>query len=219
MIHILYAYISEDHHQKLLNAFLPKFSIDFQKKVTDFRRWQDAQLSLLGRILLFHGIKKFNKDYTDDAIKYTEYDKPYFEDKSIKFNISHSAEVVTCVLSADFEIGIDIELLQPIQIEDFKSQMTAGEWHRVNASEDKTTAFFTYWTQKEAVIKAHGKGLLIPLKSFEVLDDKTSINTENFFLKEIKLNDNYKCYIASNTAIDTLPVEIKEFSAFKHLTT
>tara|TARA_B110000114_G_scaffold179953_1_gene215048 strand:- start:3397 stop:3795 length:399 start_codon:yes stop_codon:yes gene_type:complete len=98
MIYILYSFISENNHQKLLEDFLLKFSIDFQKKVIGFRRWQDAQLSLLGRILLYKGTEKFNKNYNNNIIKYSEYNKPYFED----------GEMVVCVVTDVCAKGIDV---------------------------------------------------------------------------------------------------------------
>ena len=73
------------------------------------------------------------------------------------------------------DIGIDIEKIEPIKISDFKSQMTNNEWESVNNSKDTERSFFCYWSQKEAVIKTHGKGLTIPLKSFEVQNNKTTI--------------------------------------------
>jgi 4'-phosphopantetheinyl transferase len=214
MIHILYTYISEENHKSLLKEFSPNFSIDFQNRIMRFRRWQDAQLSFLGRILLYTGIKKFNKEYEENSIKYTKYKKPYFEDGEIQFNISHSGEMVVCVVSDAGDIGIDIELLKNINIEDFKPQMTDNEWKQVATSSSKIDSFYTYWTQKEAVIKAHGKGLFFALKSFEISENEAIIDGKTFFLREIKLDDKYKCFISTNTLITKELIRITALKSF-----
>lgn len=208
MIQLYYTYLSEKDHEGLLKNNLAKFPTDFQNKIKKFRRWQDAQSSLLGRIMLFKGIEELKKqNYDNREIIYTTYNKPYFEDRLVEFNISHSGEIVVCALSDEHQIGIDIELMTNIEIPDFKSQMTDREWNTLNDSHDKTDAFFKYWTQKEAVIKAHGHGLSLPLKSFEIHDDLTQINNQTFYLKEVTIHKNYKCYISSKTNMDEILIK------------
>jgi 4'-phosphopantetheinyl transferase len=210
LIYIYYSYLSEENHESLLKNDLPKFPADYQGKIERYRRWQDAQLSLLGRILLFEGIEEIYKQKPDDkVIKHTKYNKPYFEDNLIQFNISHSGDIVVCALSDEHEIGIDIEIVTDIVTDDFKLQMTENEWYKIVLSSNKKDSFFDYWTQKEAVIKAHGHGLTIPLKSFEILDNTTKINEEKYYLKEIKIDKKYKCYISLKTNIGEIYLKEK----------
>jgi 4'-phosphopantetheinyl transferase len=188
---------------------LVKFPTDFQEKIKRYRRWQDAQLSLFGRILLLRGIKEiYNQDYQDNEIQYTKYNKPYFEDDLIHFNISHSGNIIVCAITDKSEIGIDIEIITNIEIGDFKSQFTENEWNKIVLSNNKKEAFFDYWTQKEAVVKAYGYGLTIPLKSFEILENKTIINNEKFYLQELKIDTKYKCYLSLK--VDFSEVLVKE---------
>lgn len=197
LIHIYYCYLSEENHEDLLRIYLPRFDEHYQDKIRKYRRWQDAQLSILGRILLFYGIEEvFKINGYAKTIKHTEFDKPYFEENSVHFNISHSGEIVICAISDVCEIGIDIEIFSSITFDDFKFQMSQNEWQKLELSADKTAYFFEYWTQKEAVIKAHGHGLSIPLKSFEIINNNTKISNENYYLKEITVDEKYKCYIA-----------------------
>lgn len=200
MIYIYYAYLSEENHESLLRNNLLHFSEEYQQKIKRFRRWQDTQLSLLGRILLFTGMEELGLPGSHDKeIRYTRYNKPYFKDNTLKFNISHSGEIVVCALSRATEIGIDIEIMSDLIIDDFKFQMTKNEWDKISNSGNQKNAFFEYWTQKEAVIKAYGHGLSIPLKSFEIVDHKTSIQGEEYYLKELKIDEKYKCMISSKT--------------------
>lgn len=207
MVQIFYSYITKDKHELLLKKIIPGFSNDFQKKNLRYRRWQDAQSSLLGRMLLDNGLSKLNKELDIKNLHYTSYNKPYFEGEKVKFNISHSGDIVVCAISEIDEIGIDIEIIQDIEIENFKQQMTNIEWQRVVSSSNIKNAFFEYWTQKEAVMKSHGNGLSIPLKSFEIHNGQTKIEEDVFFLKEIQLDKNYKCHIALKNKIG--PIDFK----------
>ncbi len=200
----------EEKHNELIDNYLPNFSTKFRDKISRYRRWEDAQLSLLGRVLLVKGMEQMNSSFEESDLKYTQYNKPYFSCNDISFNISHSGKVVVCALTNLGDIGIDIEKIEPIIALDFKSHMTQNEWECINKSKDSNNSFFNYWTKKESVIKTHGKGLSIPLKSFEVKNDKTTIDSENFFLKEIMVEEGYSCYVALKKSLDTIEIVINK---------
>lgn len=193
---ILYTHIEENEHSFLMNKYAGIGGIQFKEKIQRFRRWQDAQLSLLGRILLQYGLNIYYgiKEY---EIYFTPYNKPYLKNENIHFNISHADKLVICAI-AKFPIGVDVEFLNPqINYIDFQTQLTPNEFNKINNSTNKIYSFLKYWTEKESVIKAHGKGLSIPLKSFEILENECTIENEQFYLKEIYLNKKYVCSIAS----------------------
>ncbi|WP_245753888.1 4'-phosphopantetheinyl transferase family protein [Myroides guanonis] len=202
-----------------MNEFLLRFPIDFQNKILNYRRWQDAQLSLLGRILLYKATANFNENYKDVSIKYNKYNKPYFGDgNEVCFNISHSGEMVVCAVTNVCDIGIDIELRQDITVEDFQPQMTDNEWLKISTSLDKMDSFYNYWTQKEAVIKCNGKGFSVILKSFEISQDIVIIDNNFFFLKEINIDDRYKCYVATSELVSNECIRVSELNSSNYYT-
>ncbi|KUJ59347.1 4-phosphopantetheinyl transferase [Flavobacteriaceae bacterium CRH] len=208
MIYLYYAYLAAENHENLLKNKLPEFSFSLNETLVKNKRWQHIQLSLLGRILLFTSLKKhYHLNLKDDAIKYNAYNKPFFEGNPVYFNISHSGEIVVCAVTDSFELGIDIEKIHEIDVDNFRVNMTNNEWHKIIASDPIHEAFFDYWTQKEAVIKASGAGQSIPLNSFEVIENSTVIKNEKLFLKEIKLDKNYKCYVASQSNSNDFYIE------------
>ena len=128
MIHVLYTSLNEDNHKKIIDHYLPDFSAEYQDKIKRYRRWQDAQLSLLGRVLLVKGLEQMNCSFNESNLRYTSFNKPFLESNDIHFNISHSEELVICALTKIGAIGIDIEKINGTKISDFKSQMTVNEW-------------------------------------------------------------------------------------------
>jgi len=198
---ILYAFINKELHQPLLDRFLNGFSPHFKDKILKYRKWEDAQLSLLGRVLLQFGLKKYyNLDKFEIELS-SDY-KPFLKEQDIYFNISHSHHLVACAI-ADFPIGIDVEKINTsVNYLDFQLQMTAGELNKIQYGEDKILDFFVYWTQKEAVLKAHGSGMMIPLDSFEINDGRCTIGGRTFFVKECCIDEDYPgCIAAENQEI------------------
>ncbi|PIF44687.1 4'-phosphopantetheinyl transferase [Chryseobacterium sp. 52] len=208
---ILYTFIDEQKHEYLLDKYSKICTEEFNSKILKYRRWQDAQLSLLGRILLKYGLNQYFsiKDFEIDR---TSNHKPFFKNQDVHFNISHAGNIVVCGISKS-AIGVDIEYVDSkINYNDFKSQMTPNEFNKIHLSEDKVRSFFTYWTEKEAVIKAHGKGLLIPLPSFEVFQSQALIEKEKLYLKEIFIHKEYQCCIASNKEIKYQKIRVEQIN-------
>lgn len=194
---ILYTFISEEKHQYILNRYINYFSEDFQQDILKYRRWQDAQLSLLGRVLLQKGLKSYY--HIDEVcVERSPDHKPYLKDLPLHFNISHSKELVVCAI-AEFPIGIDVEFIdRKINYLDFQFQMTAHEFLKIDRSQNQIGDFFSYWTQKESVMKAHGGGMMIPLDSFEIVNNECEIDSKKFFTKDIFIDENYQSCIASD---------------------
>jgi 4'-phosphopantetheinyl transferase len=92
--------------------------------------------------------------------------------ETLRFNVSHSGELVLYAVSRGRELGIDIERLRP----DFATEQiarrffSAGEVAALQTlpAGEQRQAFFACWTRKEAYLKARGDGLSLDLKQFEV---------------------------------------------------
>ncbi len=85
--------------------------------------------------------------------------KPYFQDGSIEFSISHTKHHVFCVLS-DRPVGIDAEELdRPVNPQLAKKILSAGEYRQYTRAQDQSRALLTFWVLKEAAAKASGEGL------------------------------------------------------------
>lgn len=193
---ILYAFIDKHCHEPLLDKYLNSFPENFKRKILRYRRWQDTQLSLLGRVLLTYGLKNYYQ-VSEFEIDLSHVNKPYLKEQNIYFNITHSEKLVICII-ADFPVGIDAEFIhEKINYMDFQSQMTVREFNEIHHADNKIKCLLKYWTKKEAIIKADGRGLQIPLQSFEFVNNECLVQDKTFFVKEIFIHDNYLVHIAS----------------------
>ncbi|UXE67964.1 MAG: 4'-phosphopantetheinyl transferase superfamily protein [Chryseotalea sp. WA131a] len=197
MVYVYYSRISKRNHSLLVEEHLPHFPLDFQNRLHRFKRWEDLQLSLLGRLLLERGIRELAGNTSNNFVEYTPYNKPRFStNDSIKFNISHSGEIATCAITHHHEIGIDIESIRPIILDDLENSMSKREWEQIRASDNVLKMFYSFWTRKEAVVKAYGEGLSIPLTSFEVTGKEISYGNKTFTATNVNIAAGYMCSLA-----------------------
>jgi 4'-phosphopantetheinyl transferase len=86
------------------------------------------------------------------------------------FNVSHSGRVVLLAFAGAGDVGVDVELLREVpdgpRIVDH--YFTPSEVSRIKHTGIDSHAFLRAWTRKEAVIKAVGRGLSMPLNQFDV---------------------------------------------------
>jgi 4'-phosphopantetheinyl transferase len=90
---------------------------------------------------------------------------------TLRFNVSHSANLGLIAVCLGRELGVDIERVRPITEADriVASYFTASEQATFATfpADTKDLAFHRGWTRKEAIIKAEGTGLAGLATSFE----------------------------------------------------
>jgi 4'-phosphopantetheinyl transferase len=92
-------------------------------------------------------------------------------DAPLWFNLSHTDGFVVCVAGRVRQLGVDVEnMSRKTSRQELAKRFFAPseyEYLRTLPSSLQREAFFRIWTLKEAYIKAEGKGLSIPLDSFQ----------------------------------------------------
>ena len=88
----------------------------------------------------------------------------------LTFNLSHTKGLCVLAVSHGQEIGIDVERLRHIEKDVALGHFSPRELADLDclAEEAWLTGFYRCWTSKEALLKAEGVGLNIPLDSFDV---------------------------------------------------
>jgi 4'-phosphopantetheinyl transferase len=167
-----------------------------QQKVLKYRRWQDAYGSLFGKLLLKIALEKAGSACHLDQLRYTAFNRPYLP-QAPDFNISHSGNLVACIINTTGRVGIDVETISEVSFDNFENQFTPGEWMAIHRSSAPAVTFYQFWTAKESIIKADGRGLDIPLQQLDVCGDRRILLGQTCWaVCPVSLSDSYACHIS-----------------------
>ena len=94
--------------------------------------------------------------------------KPALAEPALSFNVSHAGDLVLIAVSRPRRLGVDVEQIRPeldvrVVVEEVLGT-TDREAVKRAVEREGERAFFRYWTRYEAVVKARGDGLLLPLQ-------------------------------------------------------
>ncbi len=214
-----------------LRVFNEVLCQDEKTKADKFRFEKDKNTSIIARGALRMLLGKYlNTTPKSISFKYGEFGKPELtNNQNLKFNVSHSKDLIVIGFVNYKAIGIDVEYIKRdfdvIDIVD--NYFSKKEIVAICNIPKKlqTEVFFRGWTRKEAFIKANAKGLSFPLDSFSVSidsDEKAELyetiwnshEKNNWKIIPFKTLPEYKAAVVLSQKIDTikfLDFEITDF--------
>jgi 4'-phosphopantetheinyl transferase len=160
-----------------LNEYLLLLSNEERKKIERFhfekdRMYYQVRHGILRNILSYY----IGMDPVHIQFNYSINGKPVlkrdFNQKSIHFNLSHTNGFALYAFTREREIGVDVEYIRNIphieNVADTFLSKIENDIFCILPKKKKIETFFKEWTQKEAVVKAIGKGLSLDLKKIDV---------------------------------------------------
>lgn len=201
------------------NAYLAMMPLRVRRTVDRYRRWQDRQATLLGKVLLLKalldtfgasGLAMFQ------ALEVAGNGKPFIPGE-VEFNISHSDGMVVVAMARSGRVGIDIEKIRDVDVAEFSGHLPELANLPGNYDDDHVNLlFFDCWTRKEAVLKASGRGLSTPLEQVKLAGDTAILHGAVWHVKNLFIEKGYCCHVASDRPLEHITVEyvdvMKEWS-------
>lgn len=159
------------HHWETLDTDERKRAAAINKEFLH-RRYVTTQ-GLLRSILA----KTVNQPPEQLVIRRMEHGKPYLADyPELAFNLSHTGDTMVLAIGENCRLGVDIETCRtranfPALVEKCFAEIEAAWWRTLPETE-KIREFYRFWTRKEALVKADGRGIALGLS-------RCVINPEN----------------------------------------
>jgi 4'-phosphopantetheinyl transferase len=140
-----------------------------QARYRRFRGDDDRQMFLMGRVMARALVgRALGVSPTGWTWREGPHGRPEiaFPHTALRFNIAHSACLVVCALASGREVGVDVEDLcrRPIEPGLVYRYFAQAEVADINVGTSGwERKFLSYWTLKEAYLKARGLGLSVHL--------------------------------------------------------
>lgn len=158
----------ETFHTLLDDAELGRYSA--------YRKEIDRRRFLTGRVLAKHAVgQRLGLPASEVVLDATCADcgKPHGKprvvgaEERLRLSISHSGQRVGIALAEGAPVGLDVEATRDANQELIGYALNDEELAALDglSTADRSAAFFRYWSRKEALMKATGRGLKIPLRS------------------------------------------------------
>jgi len=174
-IHIWRANLDRD--LTCLQQLVKILSSDELERANRFHFETDKNRFIIGRGIL-RNILSYYLGIAPDRLQfcYGSRGKPALQtgdlSNPLHFNLSHSQGLALYAFTRDRQIGIDIEYVRHLPgldqiVAQFFSARERATFRALPPSQQQA-AFFHGWTCKEAVLKALGEGLALPLDRFDV---------------------------------------------------
>lgn len=211
-IYVFYSSFHKELPYEVWQEYLKILPVNQLLRNQRYRRWQDRYAHLFGRLLLCHAWKTIGKSGNPlPELQYNNYARPFITG-DIDFNITHAGEFVACTIGSGVKLGIDIEQHQDICLPDYSNTMSDAQWNDINNSVNPTETFFNYWTRKEAIIKADGKGLSIPLGTIRLERTIGYAEGNCWFIHQITIGEGYSASLACNSDPILISIEKIQFN-------
>lgn len=202
-VHVYWGFFLERLEKTRFDSALDQLPSFVSNKIRSYRRWEDAHASLFGKLLLKKALDDLNVKHLFITIKTSLNGRPYVNSE-FDFNISHSGNFIICAICKEANVGIDIEMIRPVELLDFRHVFSETEWNQIINCKNKLRTFYKFWTQKEAISKVKGEGLNASLKDISIDDDRAVYKGTFYHLKRIEIKETYESCIASTKPVSKL---------------
>jgi 4'-phosphopantetheinyl transferase len=116
----------------------------------------------------------------------------------LAFNVSHSGQCALIAIASGAAVGVDLEKIRPrISHDELAGRFFSPreqDWLLSQPVESRLRNFYRLWVSKEAVMKATGRGLSMPIAAVDVgfaEDDTPHLISGEWLLYELGLMEDY----------------------------
>lgn len=150
-------------------------------------------------------------------ICYGSNSKPNFvDDCRVKFNISHSGDIVVCAVS-DCEVGVDVEFVSnPIrQLMEGICSKQELEWLN---QQGNVESHYCLWTYKESFLKCIGEGIKRIRNTISMVENGTLIKKfNNYCFNRLYFREGYEASICTANSMDAYYIEEVDHTCLKRM--
>lgn len=184
--------------EKLAN--LPE---EFAQKISSYQNIEDRQIRIRSKLLLLKSLQILGFPNELRDLKSNSFGKSFFVNGPY-FNLSHSGNLVCCIISSEYQVGIDTEVYDDKDVEEYLSFLSPENRVEIASSPNQSKAFLEYWTKFEASVKAEGRGLFIPMDQVQIRGEVAIVEGKEWYTMRVLLSEENTTSIASEVPIEVV---------------
>ena len=212
MTQIFYHKFSTPFPIKKWGFYFQQLPEDIQERIRRYRKEENKYQLMIGRLLLKDGMLQLGyRDFRLTDLYYNEYNCPLWSN-DILFNIAHSGNVVACAFSDELKIGLDIEKIRELNLNNFDYILNELDHQNIEKAINRYEAFFKIWTIKEAVTKALGKGLSIDVQQIYIYAEYAVLEETKWYYQSFSFEEGYAAHLVMDeNKLATIKLEVMSF--------
>ncbi len=181
------------------------FNVPLQRTIT---HWHKRLQHLAGRTLL----KTLHPEFPLEQIMISDTKKPFLENESCHFSISHSGDYAAAIVSTEYRVGVDVEWFNPKLGEIAGKFMKDNEWRELTLTSPQYDVGSSLewqtlcWCVKETIYKWWGEAGVDFKKDIHILSvyglEEGTVNVLfrgeiELVVHFIKVKENYLAWVLS----------------------
>ncbi|MBQ2896849.1 MAG: 4'-phosphopantetheinyl transferase superfamily protein [Clostridia bacterium] len=160
------------------DKYLKKLSSKRQRKILSMKDFDAKVHSLGGALLLNEAALRMGIDLQE--VLYTDKGKPYLEDNSFYFSISHSKGFALCSFGK-IESGCDIQVKRSVNLKIAERFFSEAERKVVFESKNQSDEFLKTWCLKESAYKLVGVNDCVIQNKYGIVFKEYNVS-EDFYI-------------------------------------
>ncbi len=212
IVTVYYTWIPDNLAPAREARWLGQLCVEKREAIKRLRLARGRAASLLGLQLLKHGMRAHGcTEFELTTVRFPRGSKPCCDAPHCAacpdFNITHTRDLVACAQASEGYVGIDTEKVRDIDLNAFGRFLDTHEYARLRGDRQR---FFELWTQKEAVVKAHGDGGIVNLRAVRIAEEQGTLGSKTWSLRAVNIHPDYVTYVA--TAAAAVEIAYVEFA-------
>lgn len=199
----------DQHKNSLIHEMATALPSMLQQQMRSFHFFDDQLRFLLGKLLLRFGLQELGHP-TMLELQYSQHKRPSISIPGLDFNITHSHSMIACAIAINRRVGIDVEKIREVSIENYEKCFTVDEFRTICNDRNPCRRFFHQWTRKEALLKGIGEGFYLVPNMIDASSNVVVYQNKSWYIQHIPFFTNYVFHLATNTKVFRQDIKLQK---------
>lgn len=170
---------------------MARLPVALHPEINRYHRFEDRLARLTARLLIRKTLQVLglSRESTLDDWHKTPHGRPFLRNSYADISISHANPWVVSAVGLKCRVGIDVETFRLLELDALIPYLTRTEVERIQKAVRPEVEALHCWSKREAILKADGRGLLVPDATIRDISAVRTPAGEAWRVKCLEFND------------------------------